>query len=171
MSMNANYRALSSRLAERVRENPTLVRAVIDAGDGDPRYPDLPQLRSLLDALSREVTERFGSIPEMHADLQAQLAAAAATDGEAADTAAEALSDAGFTLSDIRDGLDIGKAWHGLHYLLATTIWEPTATAAAGGFVLGKGSECEWLLDAFELVRTYVASASARGDSLLLYVV
>jgi hypothetical protein len=137
MSMNAKFRALSSRLADRLRENPALVRAVIDADAGDPRHPGLPpQLRALLAGLPPELRDRVAESPE----LQAQFRDAAEIHGASAEQAAETLTASGFAVDDVREAIDIEKAWHGLHYLLAATKWEatePPGNAVLGGLPIG----------------------------------
>ena len=84
---------------------------------------------------------------------------------ESSQSAEEALVSAGFTVADVRDALDIEKAWHGLHYLLAGTVWQPTdppGNAVLGGTEVGDdlGYGAARLMDAEEVART----AAALGD-------
>jgi hypothetical protein len=138
MSMNAHYRALSARLALRLRDDPALVRAAIDADAGDPELPGVPPaLRSLMESLPDEVRGRL----DENAALQEQIKRNAATHERAAADAATALSTAGFDLGDVRDALDTAKAWHGLHFLLAGAAWATTAPpgdAVLGGCSIGE---------------------------------
>jgi len=160
--MTASYRALSSSLAKRLREAPALVRAVIDADAGDPQQPGVPpELRAMFNGLPPELRERLGESSE----LQGQFADVVAMHAESSRSAEEALVSAGFTVADVRDALDIEKAWHGLHYLLAGTVWQPTdppGNAVLGGVEVGDdlGYGAARLMDAAEVART----AAALGD-------
>lgn len=166
--MNARYRALSPSLARRLREAPALVRAVIDADAGDPQQPGVPpELRAMLNGLPPELRERLGQ----SSDLQGQFADVVAMHAESSRSAEEALVSAGFTVADVRDALDIEKAWHGLHYLLAGTVWQPTdppGNAVLGGAEIGDdvGYGAARLMDAEEVARAAAALAGLQVGEL-----
>jgi hypothetical protein len=84
-----------------------------------------------MESLPDEVRARL----DENAALQEQIKQSAAMHESAAAAAAIALAAAGFDVGDVRDALDIAKAWHGLHFLLAGAAW--ATTAPPGDAVLG----------------------------------
>ncbi len=168
MSMNAKYRAISARLARGLQETPGLVRAILDADAGDPGQPGLPpRLRALVGSLPLEVRERLAASPE----ARAQFDRVTEAHEKAATAAKAALAAAGFAVTDVQPALEIDKAWHGLHYLLAATSWQPVpppGNAVLGGAEIGEdlGYGPARLMDPAEVTETADALGALEDDAL-----
>lgn len=125
MGMSGHYRHVSSSVYAKVLAEPALarhVRVFQASSDGLP-----PELRAM-----------FRGLPEVAAlELKRQLILQGldkvfARENKAAKAALEA---AGIRPDELGDALNVDKAWHGVHVVLAGTKWEPTAPP--GDAVLG----------------------------------
>ena len=123
MSMNASYRRFSPRLFHALQRDPGFVRAVIDFDPVTGHAPQLPpRIRQMLAQLPDEMREYVaGSVL-----VDIQKSGLGDTFSQLAADAAKRFSDSGLDSSDVGEILDIEKAWHGLHFLLTGTQWQPT---------------------------------------------
>jgi len=133
MSMNASFRTISPRALEILRARPHLTGAILDFGSPDaPGAPGVPlpaELQEVLKGMPTEMAEQFKQ--NIGASLSGTFGGEGVRDREAeAEIAAH-----GITPGDLGEPLSILKAWHGLHFLLAGTTYEPSA--GAGSAVLG----------------------------------
>jgi hypothetical protein len=137
MSMLGNYRAISVKLAGRILDEPSLVEHVL-ATDRDPAIQE--EMAELPEHLRKHMLEMVKTTPSL-AHAQAQIEASIARLERRVSSGIDGLKAAGFSLEDLLEPLEIEKAWHGLHYVLAGTRWEPTAppgNAVLGGTAVGE---------------------------------
>lgn len=136
MSMNGGFRTISSRALEALRANPHLSNSILDFGSPDaPGAPGIPlsaDISAMLKGMPAEMAEQLKG--QIGATLSRRFGGEGTRDREAEDEIAAL----GLTPSDFGQPISIQKAWHGLHFLLAGTTWEPSE--GAGSAVLG-GSE------------------------------
>jgi hypothetical protein len=148
MSMQAGLRRIAPALAERLRAEPALVRAVIAGRTGDEPRPAsdldaflslLPShMRAMLDEMAPDMRAAFlaeaeHTLADMPPALQEQIAAARQT---------EASGDrVSFDAEDLGPESFLDKAWHGVHFLLCGTPEEappPLGDAVLGGDAVGE---------------------------------
>lgn len=148
MSMLGNFKQISPSLLERVKQKPVLVKQVVryrppgpvPESDAEAFISLLPaHMKKMVDSMPLEERASFlaqikASMGDMPPILLKQIAAArnptprkdkSAVDIQPADVGAE---------------LDIGKAWHGVHYLLCgvpTQAPPPLGNAILGGTEIG----------------------------------
>jgi hypothetical protein len=144
--MNATFQQISASLGSRLKTNPSLVEEIIAfGGAAGPQATDAEAVLAFLPADMRKAVEQM---PEkMRADFIAQsnrtLAAEAAKSQRVRDEleAAKKLNaPRSIHASDIAEELNIGKAWHGIHFMLcdsSTTGERPLADAVLGGVEIG----------------------------------
>jgi hypothetical protein len=141
MSMTGNFRYVSDAGLALLRARPELTGALSRYGH-QAAVPGLPAgLRPQLQAILASVP------PEMREEMLKKAMARLQQSGvlgllqETQNESSEALKAAGFPVEGIGPPLDLQKAWHGLHFLLAGTKDAPTAPpgdAILGGRELGE---------------------------------
>jgi hypothetical protein len=153
MSMIGRFREITPELLSRMQDDPSLVEAAIlgsfRAGNSDSASvaagnPDFDALFAAFPARQREqlkaAVERMP--PDVRDRMLEQIRQSAETLrglGEAAH-ARSASSNATIDSTQLGERLDIQKAWHGLHFLLAGSIDlspEPLGQAILGGTEIG----------------------------------
>lgn len=131
MSMMGSFRQASPAVLTRLRAEPAQVPAALSfqAGGGDVDDPlaGLP--------LPREMREMLAKDPELRARILRGFQASGAAAALQQQQARKERASAGFSAEELPEGLDIDKAWHGLHFLLCGSAG-PTDTAL-GTLVLG----------------------------------
>jgi hypothetical protein len=167
MSMLAKYGGISPSLATCLREHPVFVRAVIAA---DKTGNAANGLAESLRALPPEIREEMMRQPELRAQLE-EAERESALLGPGARDAWTAIEAAGLGKADVREEVDLDKAWHGLHFVLTGAAWDvaaPPGNAVLGGTPLGTdlGYGPARLMDADDVRRTALALDALSEDQI-----
>ncbi|HEU4387927.1 MAG TPA: YfbM family protein [Blastocatellia bacterium] len=170
MSMNLTYRSVSPRTITKLLEDPALVRAILDFDPGATESGMPTKLRQLLEKVPPEMRERAAEMLSAQMKKVEEMGPGR-TFAELSTLAARSLETAGLESADLGEPVDIGKAWHGLHFLLAGTEWEPTdppGNVVFGGKEIGEdlGYGPARLLTPEDVVQTARALASIDEVSL-----
>lgn len=157
MSMNGQFRQLSSRALQLLNERPELVQAALDwdgsaspapaaGAAGEDPLAGLPanvrrMFEHLPEEMQRMAAAKFTGAREAFAKRSPLAAQFVAREQEEDDEEREALRAAGIGDDDLPEPLGIHKSWHGLHFLLAGKAWETgdgAGQAVLGGAELGE---------------------------------
>ncbi|HEU0013484.1 MAG TPA: YfbM family protein [Longimicrobium sp.] len=171
MSMNGQFRRVSTRAATLVVERPHLAPALLafaargDDDESDPLHGVPLHFRGLLEELPEE---QVAAAAEQFRAIAAQLGSAME---ELYAKEMEELRGAGISPDDVAPVLDIRKNWHGLHYLLTGSEAGgegPLARAVLGGREIGDdmGYGPVRLLDAAEAAAAAEALDAVRVEDL-----
>jgi len=141
MSMNAYYRALSARAIEALVGSPDLVSAYVyydSTPDDDPTSKVPAQLRELAASMEPEARDDF--VRKVLASID-DTPWMSQMFGNIRASSNKRVAAAGLEAADFGTPLGIAKAWHGLHFILAGTIWdatEPPGNVVFGGAAIGE---------------------------------
>jgi hypothetical protein len=154
MSMNGRFREITPGLLSQMHDDPSLVEAAIlgsfleGSSDSASVVTGDPELDSLFASFPARQREQLKAAvetmtPDARARMLEQLKLSAATlRGLAESTrAGSASGSAAIDPAQLGEQLDIQKAWHGLHFLLAGSIDltpELPARAILGGTEIGE---------------------------------
>ena len=155
MSMIGKFRAVRPRVLDALASDPTIARLVSMYSPTQPAFvPDSTALANLP--------------PEFRAAVEASAAQQSGLSGSAG---AHRLTSVGLSPDDLADPFSLDKAWHGVHFLLARTVYEPTVPpgdAVLGGVPFGEDLGYGPLrVKTVEQVATTSAALSALDRELL----
>ena len=125
MSMMGMFRGVRPRVLDAFNQDPSIARLLISYSQSPVKefVPDPSFLANMP--------------PELRAAVEASAAKQSGLTGPAG---TERLAAAGLEPDDLSDPFSIDKAWHGVHFILANTVYEPTAPpgdAVLGGTPVG----------------------------------
>ena len=151
MSMIGQFREITPSLLAQMQDDPSLVEAAIlgpfregstDSASAVTGNPELDLVFAAFPARQREqlkdAVEKMP--PEVRSKMLEQIKQSAETLRGLAEAARSNSSSAPIDPAQLGEPLDIQKAWHGLHFLLAGSIDvtpEPSGQAILGGTEIG----------------------------------
>src|SRR5262245_2438207 len=149
MSMTGNLKQVSPRFLEALKADPSLILAAIDFGNKSidteaGSFPIPGHLKKMVDEMPDEQRAQFyAGLAEQWKQMMAdpRVSFVMKSGKERSAKGDLSLRNAGFTSDDTVRGINIDKAWHGLHYLLCGQVEadsSPLGSAILGGQEIGE---------------------------------